>query len=63
MLIQKRGGVCVHDALRVRVRTEEVDATRRDEVLLGRGFESDGLRLAKAIVVRLKSKDTITVFG
>jgi hypothetical protein len=41
----------IRDALGVRPRREEVDETRRDEVLLGRGFASDGLRLANAMVV------------
>ena len=40
----------IRDALGVLPRTDEVDVTRREEVLLGREFASDGLRLANAIV-------------
>jgi hypothetical protein len=53
----------IRDALGVLPRTDEVDVTRREEVLLGSEFASDGLRLANAIVSPFNKNKTQTDVG
>ena len=53
----------IRDALGVLPRTDEVEATRREEVLLGKEFASDGLRLANAIVSPFNKNNVQTNVG